>query len=192
MRAVERLRWAVSFLLLVIPLSGQSKSSVEAGMERKLQHLEANGAAAHPDPTPTRFSEDEVNAYFASGNIELPNGVQSVRFRAEPEVVTATTQVDFDKLRAGKSSMNPLLAIFSGVHQAVVTAHAHGSGGIGLVHVDSVELDGVEIPHFALQLFVEKYLQPKYPQVGIDSRFTLPTRIESATVGDGTLTLVQR
>src|SRR5258707_10497683 len=118
--------------------------------------------------------------------------MQSVRFRAETSIITAPTQVDFDKLRAGQSSMNPLLAVFTGVHTAVVVAHAHGAGGAGYVHVDSVELDGVEIPRFALQLFVEKFLQPKYPEVGLDSRFALPNRIDTATVKLRLLTVVQK
>ena len=71
-------------------------------------------------------------------------------------------------------------------------AHAHGSGGTGFVHVDSVSLDNVEIPRFALQLFVEKFLQPQYPDIGLDSRFQLPDRIQSATLGEHKLTVVQK
>ncbi len=33
---------------------------------------------------------------------------------------------------------------------------------------------------FVLELFVEKYLKPKYPDIGIDSRFALPARVDSA------------
>ena len=61
-----------------------------------------------------------------------------------------------------------------------------------IVHVDSVSLDGVEIPRFVLQLFVEKYLQPKYPNVGLDSRFGLPDRIDTAIVGQHRLTVAQK
>jgi hypothetical protein len=178
--------------LFLQSMSGQPKSDSAATAERKLDHLEANGSSPHPDPAPTQLSEDEINAYFASGHVALPAGVESVHFHAEPGIVTATTKVDFDKVRAGQSSMNPLLAVFTGVHDVVVVAHAHGAGGTGYVHIDSVVLDGVEIPRFALQLFVERFLQPKYPEVGLDSQFKLPSRIDSATVGAGSLTLVQK
>jgi hypothetical protein len=163
-----------------------------ATMEQKLRLIEHNGGQAHPDPTPTEFSEGDVNAYFASGQIDLPAGVKSVRLQGEPGVITGTTQVDFDQLKGRSSSANPLLAIFSGVHEVVVIAHAHGTGGEGFVHVDSVSLDGVEIPRFALQMFVDKYLHPKYPDIGLDSRFQLPNRIATATVGTHTLTVVQK
>jgi hypothetical protein len=73
-----------------------------------------------------------------------------------------------------------------------VLAHAHGAAGQGIVNVDSVSLDGVEIPRFVLQLFLEKYLQPKYPGVGLESRFAMPDRIDTATVGLHKLTIIQK
>jgi hypothetical protein len=163
-----------------------------ASMQQKLRHLDANAHAPHPDQTPTTLTEPEANAYFASGNVKLPAGVQSLRLAAEPEVITGDAQIDFDRVREGTHSSNPLLSMFSGVHEVVVVAHAHGGGGQGFVHVDSVALDGVEIPHFVLELFVEKFLTPKNPQIGMDSQFTLPDRIDTATVGLHKLTVTQR
>ena len=170
----------------------RAASGAVTSMESKLRHVEKNRVQAHPDPTPTEFAESEINAYFASGRMDLPAGVESIRLQSEPGVVTADTRVDFDRLKGGTSSFNPLLTIFTGIHDVVVIAHAHGAGGEGFVHVDSVSFDGVEIPRFALQLFVEKYLQPQYPDVSLDSRFQLPDRIESATVGEHKLAVVQK
>jgi hypothetical protein len=163
-----------------------------ASVENKLQHLQSNGAEPHPDPAPTEFTEQEINAYFASGNVQLPAGVRSVAFQEQPGVVMATSQVDFDQVKAGKNSYNPLLSIFRGVHDVVASAHAHGSGGQGIVLVDSVALDGVEIPSFVLELFVQKYLKPRYPNLGVDSRFALPDRVDAATVGLHKVTLTQK
>ncbi len=197
MRALlELLLAAVLFTAFAENPLAQTKSSsnsgVVASMERKLQHVESNAQLAHPDRAPTEFTEQEINAYFAAGRVELPAGVRSVNFQGEPGFVTATTRVDFDQLKAGRNSSHPLLSIFSGLHDVVVTAHGHGAGGRGIVHVDSVSLDGVEIPRFVLQLFVEKYLQPKYPNVGLDSRFGLPDRIDTAVVGQHRLTVAQK
>jgi hypothetical protein len=196
------MRTILAFCLILLTLTlteaaaAQNKplqnSAAVASMDRKLQRIEANGASAHPDQTPTEFTEEEVNSYLASGRVQLPSGVQSVNFQGEPGVITANTRVDFDQLKAGKRSSNPLLGVFSGVHDVVVQAHAHGSGGQGIVNVDAVSLDGVEIPRFALQLFVEKYLQPKYPNIGLDSHFALPDRIDTATVGRHKLTVTQK
>jgi hypothetical protein len=169
-----------------------SNSSQAASAERKLEHLQSNAALARPDPTPTEFTEQEINAYVASGNVELPVGVRSVVFQEQPQVVIGTSKVDFDQLKAGKNSYNPLLSVFSGLHDVVVSAHAQGSHGQGQVHVDSVSIDGVDVPPFVLDLFVEKYLKPKYPNVGIDSRFALPARVDAATVGLHKVTLTQK
>ena len=179
--------FAVTAWSLLTPYSWRKPHTLEprplASFERKLQHLQNNGAQAHPDPSPTEFSEQEINAYFASGNVQLPAGVQSVVFQEQPGMVIGTARVDFDQLKAGKNSYNPLLSIFSGLHDVVVTAHAYGAKGQGLVHVDAVSLDGVEVPQFVLELFVEKYLKPKYPNIGLDSRFALPARVDAATIG---------
>lgn len=174
-----------SFLLAQPNLSAPS-------FEQKLRHLEANGAAHTPDQTPTEFSEREINDYMRSDEVQLPEGVQQVNFQGQPNVVTGNARVDFDKLRTGTMSSNPLLSMFSGVHDVVVTAHAHGAGSKGYVNVDTVTLDGVEIPRFVLEAFVEKYLQPKYPQVGLNSAFDLPDRIDTASVGLHKVTLTQK
>jgi hypothetical protein len=170
----------------------QAGSEALARAERKLGQVQSNGARARPSPAPTEFTEAEINAYCASGGVELPAGVQSVSFHEEPGLVRGTAIVDFDQLKSGRNSSSPLLAIFSGVHQVAGVAQAHGAGSQGFVHVDSVTLDGVEIPRFALQVFVEKYLQPTYGNVGLDSRFPLPDRIDTITVGLRKVTLTQK
>ena len=179
------------FATIAAPLSTQNSDAV-ASMERKLYHVQMNGKLPHPDPEPTTFTEQEINAYLASGAVEFPAGVQSARFQEQPGIVTAITRVDFDRLRAGINSSNPLLSILTGVHDVIVVSHAHGSGGKAFVHVDSVSLDGVEIPRFLLQLFIDKYLRPKYPQAGLDAQFVLPDKIDSALVGSHTLAVTQK
>jgi hypothetical protein len=160
-------------------------------MEHKIRHLQQNAALPAPDPKPTEFTAQEVNAYIASGRVKLPAGVQSVRFESQPDIIHGSARVDFDQLKSGRSSSNPLLSIFSGIHEVAVIAHARGMKHTGYVEIDSVALDGVEIPRFVLQVFVEKYLQPKYPDIGLNSQFSLPARIDTATVGQNKLTVTQ-
>jgi hypothetical protein len=191
----------VKFRILVVMLCiltdagwpGASGESREVSKPQgKIQHIEANARSPHPDPTPTILTEQEVNAYLASDQIQLPAGVQSVKLEGHPGIINGTARVDFDRVREGAHSSNPLLSIFSGVHEVAVATDAHGANGQGYVHVDSVSLDGIQVPNFALQLFVEKYLQPRYPQIGIDSRFNLPDRIDQATVGEHQITIIQK
>ncbi len=187
----------MKFLALVLALlfsfaaPAAGNPAVES-MQRKLDRIQSNGEQAHPRPLTTVMTEQEVNAYVASGRVRLPRGVQSVRFSGQPGVVDSWARVDFDQLTAGQRSANPLLSMFSGVHDVAVTAHASGARGVGRVHIDSVALDGVQIPDFVLQMFVNHYIEPKYPNLGIDNTFQLPDRIDSGVVGNHQLTVTQR
>ncbi|HSB75944.1 MAG TPA: hypothetical protein VLC12_09855 [Terriglobales bacterium] len=185
-------------LALIFSLAAASRLSPAASdpavesMQRKLDHIQSNGALAHPQPLTTVMTEQEVNAYVASGRLLLPKGVQSVRFAGKPGAVDSWARVDFDQLTAGQHSSNPLLSMFSGVHDVTITAHGAGAAGVGNVHIDSVALDGVQIPDFALQMFVNHYIKPKHPNLGIDNQFHLPYRIDTAAVGNHILTVTQK
>jgi hypothetical protein len=197
MKQQSRVPALVTALVALTLVAGAQNASNPAAaslssMDKKLNYLQQNAAQEPPNSAPTEFTEREINDYFAAGKVKLPTGVHSVRFEAKPGVITGVSQVDFDQLKAGQRSANPLLSVFSGVHDVVVVAHANGIGHKGYVEVDAVSLDGTEIPRFALQLFVEKYLQPKYPDLGLNSRFALPEKIDTATVGQGKLTVTQK
>jgi hypothetical protein len=171
----------------------QSTYDAAAGSaERKFAHIEQNGKQAHPDPTPTVLTEREINAWLASGQADLPKGVRNLRLQADPGIIHGTADVDFDQVTGGRYSANPLMSLFSVVHQVTAEAHAQGANGTGQVHIDSVSLDGVAVPRMALEYFVDRYIHPKYPDLGIDSTFKLPNRIDRADVGSHEVTLVQR
>jgi hypothetical protein len=161
-------------------------------MQAKLDHIQANGEQAHPDQAPTVMTEEEVNDYIAAGRIVLPRGVKKLKMEGRGGVVTAFLNVDFDEIRAGQNSFNPMLSIFSGQHDVQVEADASGSGREGRVHVREVTIDGISVPRMALEYFVSKYIAPKYPNVGIDSQFQLPNKIDLATVGYHKVTVTQK
>jgi hypothetical protein len=212
-----KLAWIVLTVLLVAAiiylgrqqptLAGQSSASQESAtpaqssgsthrladsMQRKLDHIRDNAALAHPNPAPTVITEEEVNDYFASGRVKLPQGVKKVTLEGKSGVIDAVVNVDFDELRAGQRSSNPLLSVFSGVHNVRAEADAAGTGGQGRVQIRTVTIDSVEVPRLALEFFVQKFITPKYPNVGLDSRFQMPSRIDTATVDYHKLTVVQK
>ncbi len=184
----------------VQPASSRQSSSQPAGsghrladsMQAKLDHIQQNGEQAQPDQTPTVMTEEEVNDYIAAGRITLPQGVKKLRMEGRTGVVTAFLNVDFDEIRANQKSSNPMLSVFSGQHDVRVEGDAAASGGQGRVHVREVSIDGFTVPRMALEYFVGKYITPKYPNVGIDSQFRLPDKIDLATVGYHKLTVTQK
>jgi len=100
--------------------------------------------------------------------------------------------VDFDEITASRRASNPLLSLFTGVHDVHAVAKAEGSGGRGRVAIQSVEIDGTTVPRLALEFFIARYITPKHPNVGMDSTFKLPSHIDIAVVGQGTLTVTQK
>ena len=162
------------------------------GLQTKLNHIRQNGERSAPDQTPTVMTEDEVNDYIAAGGIVLPQGVKKLKLEGRSGIVTAFLNVDFDEIRGGQNLSNPMLSVFSGRHDVRVEADAAGSGREGRVHVREVSIDGISVPRIALEYFVSKYITPKYPNYGLDSKFQLPNRIDMAAVGYHKLTVTQK
>jgi hypothetical protein len=161
-------------------------------MQRKIDYLQRNATITPPDPRPTVFLQTEINSYFAQHRVKLPEGIMSVIFNLAPETVTAKTRVDFDQLTANRRSYNPLLAVFSGVHDVQVVAVASGKDRIANVFVRSVTLDGVSVPRMALDMFVRRFVNPKYPNISLDGEYKLPVRIDTVSIGDRRGTVTQR
>jgi hypothetical protein len=181
------------------PAPSQSPSAQSSGSHRladsaeaKFMHIQQNGEKPRPDPAPTVFTEEEINDYLASGRVELPQGVKKVRLQGRSGQVTGFLTVDFDQIKQNQRSSNMLLSLFSGTHDVTVETDAAGSAGEGKVHVRTVSLDGTEVPRMALEYFAEKYITPKYPNIGLDSQFKLPNRIDMATVGYHKISIVQK
>jgi hypothetical protein len=196
--ASKLIAWSFAVTLAVVAQESTRRSTVPsnnpaASMERKLRHLERNGALQSPDQNPTVITETEVNDYFALRRAQLPKGVKSLRFAGRPEFITAKARVNFDEVRgSGDGGFNPLMALFSGEHDVEGEARASGAGGWATIEVQSVHIDGIRVPRMALEYFVDRYVKPKHPEIGLTSKFQMPSRIDTATVGDHILTLTQK
>ena len=167
-------------------------NAAAAGADAKFRHIEENARRNPPDQHPTVLTEREINAYLASGRVQLPTGVRAVRFTGQNGVANTTARVDFDAITAQSRSSNPLLSLFSGIHDVHAVAQASGNGRQGRVHINSIDIDGVNVPRMALQYFLDRYVRPKHPEVGMDSVFALPERIDTATIGDHQLIITQK
>jgi hypothetical protein len=191
-----RLLAMVLVLAASIPVWTESRTADQGpafrSMQQKLDYIETNADRQPPARKPTAITNKEFEAWLNGGGVALPAGISNVQFSSVPAVITANARVDFDKLTAGAKSANPLLSIFSGVHDVVLTAQASGAQGTGSVRVESMSIDGVKVPRMAMQYAVDKYLKPKYPNVGLDSTFRLPARIDVAVVGNNVVTVTQK
>jgi len=186
----------LSFVALAAGVAAQQEqrqhSAEYRSMEQKAAYLKQNAANIRPDPKPTEITQAEANAYFAEGGVKLPKGVTKLQLAAQPGVLDAHALVDFDTITQKARAGNPLFSVFTGVHDVHGVAHAEGANGTGTIRVESVYLDNIQVPEIALEFFVERYLKPKYPSVGMTSTFKLPLRIDSAVVESGQVRLVQK
>lgn len=182
-------------LLLGLALADQQSNNNHAEyryIQQKLVYLKLNAAKLHPDPNPVELTEPEVNAYFNEGGVKLPKGVSQVHLTSRPGIIDGHAHVDFEPILQGHNPNNPLYSMFSGTHDIHVVAEAAGQNGIATIKAQTVELDNVAVPEWALQFFVQHYLTPRYPNVGMASTFKLPLRIQSARVETGKVILEQR
>ncbi len=191
----SRDRFLLSLLaiaLLALVAQAAAHSAAYQSMDRKVEIIESNAQRPQAQPQSTDLTEQELNAYFNEGGVTLPNGISNVKLQLLPAVVEADAQVDFDALSSDRN-VNPIFAaMFSGQHDVHVQAQASGIAGKGTIAIDSVKLDGVQIPRSALQYLVERYVKPRYPQAGLTTTFSLPLRIEMAVVHQGKVTLTQK
>jgi hypothetical protein len=186
---------ALLAILLCLGIAGAQSThgtSDFRSMEQKIALLRANAAKAHPDPKPVEITEGEANAYLNEGGVRLPAGVSNIRLAAHPGQIDAHALVDFDLIMQHRGANNPLAGVFTGRHDVHAVSDARGAYGDGTIHIQSVDLDGVEIPQWALEWFVGRYIAPRYPNVGLTSTFKLPLRIDSAVLEAGKARLQQR
>src|SRR3954469_7564126 len=177
---------------ILFAAAGTANDKLADQFAARLHHIQQNGISATPDPAPTVLPDDEGNAYFAAGRVKLPASVQQLRYSTTPDTVNAVARIDFDTLTQNSTSNNPLLSLFSGVHDVRVIAGASAQSGTATVTAQSVEIDGIPVPRMALEYFVNKYLTSRFPNVGMTSHFKSPSKVDSATVRQGQVTVNQR
>jgi hypothetical protein len=172
--------------------AGEDHSAAYGSVQQKLAYLKLNAAKTRPDPKPVELTEAEVNAYFAEGGVKLPKGVSQVRLTSRPGVIDGHAHVDFEPILQGHNPNNPLYGLFSGQHEIHVVAQAAGINGVATLQVQTVEMDGNEVPRWALEFFVQRYVTPRYPNVGMTSSFKMPLWIDGATIETGKVRLTQK
>jgi hypothetical protein len=182
-------------LMLCVSLTAQRprSSRAAASAQKKFDHIARNAQREPPDPRPTVVTEEEMNAWLAENRARLPRGVEALSLDGTgPGALTGHATIDFDELTAGRRDSNPLLRLFSGTHQIQVAALGEGRSGQALIRVQSVVINGVPVPRMALEMFIDRYVKPRWPNVGMETRFQMPSRVDSAAVDTDKITLVQK
>jgi len=193
---VKRAISLAALLCLAAPLGAapaKSQKQLADSMEKKIAAVRENGARERPKGQTTVFAQDEINAYFAERRLPMPEGVRSVTFDLTPGKVFSRARIDFDEITRERRNRNPLMHLFTGTHNVEVAARATSAGpGRVRVNVESVAIGGVTVPRMALQFFIERFVNPKYPNVRLDGEYTLPSRMDSVTIETRKGTVLQK
>lgn len=180
-------------ILLIASFAQPAQSTAYSSAARKIAWIDENGRNPNPSARPTTLTAHEWNAYLNEGGVKMPDSVSNIRVTCDPSAIHADADVDFDRLTANRTRGNPLLALFTGKHHVTAIAQASVTHGTCYVHVNSVMLDGIEVPTLALEYFSNKFLHPKYGNaVGLDATFSLGNRIDTVAVGNNQITITQR
>ncbi len=184
---------AANPLAAASPLPVKDRKQLADSMETKIAAVKENGAKGRPPKRTTIFQQDEINAYFAERRLTMPEGVRSVVFTLTPNQVRAQARIAFDDITRNRRTHNPLMYLFTGIHDVEVSART-AAAGAGMVHVavESVTIDGVTVPRMALQFFVDRFVSPKYPKVGLDRGYHLPAKMDAVVIGQGRGTVTQK
>lgn len=175
------------------PAPAPSQKQLADSMDRKITAIRENAAKERPARQSLVFSQDEINAYFAERRLPMPEGVRSVTFDLSSNQVRSRSRIDFDDITRERRSRNPLMYFFTGLHDVEVVAQVPSSrAGMAHVTVESVAIDGIEVPRMALQFFVERYVNPKYPNVGLDRDYRLPSHLDTVVIASRKGTVTQK
>jgi len=173
----------VLILLLAVGLLAvaQAGGALPASLALIVQF--AHSSAPYHD---VAISDADADAYFAGpGAVRLPVGVSHLRLAAQAGVISGMARIDFSKLPRAPL-IDPLLILFSGVHQVEADARVDSSQApAAQLTVTTVKLDGDTIPNSLIDAALAVLVQPQHPNIGRTFQVPLPPHATSATVQDG-------
>jgi hypothetical protein len=179
----------VAILLLVAAPSWRTQAESAA---RKLAWIQSSklqrGAQVHFSASELRaFAESRIPVYAPEGvrapNLELGNGTAS-----------ASALVDFLKLRhAAGAETNWLIAkIIEGERPVRVTTHIQSANGKATVFMDRVEISGVAVSGAPLDMLVDTFFRPLFPEAKINEPFPLHYGLDHVAITANGLTVYAR
>jgi hypothetical protein len=192
------LSFACVALLLAAPRADlrASRDDVDA-FKQKMAAILALEAHPAQQPRRTTVTENELNAYLASGAAsQLPVGV------ADPSVsilgpgrILGRAAVDLDSVRKQKNPTSPLdpMTFLAGRVQVTAVGTLTTGNGKGRFALESASVAGVPIPTSLLREVVAFYSRtPENPAgISLDAPFSLPAGIREIQIDRGQAIVVQ-
>lgn len=131
------------------------------------------------------FSGAEANAYAREeARREVGEALRNAKVWFSQGKASGSATLDFVKLQTARGRPPGLLLrwMLQGDKEVQVSVKIEARDGKAKIDIDEVYLDGVGIPKGAVDLLIEYYLLPRFPDAKIGEWFDLRHRIERITV----------
>jgi hypothetical protein len=134
------------------------------------------------------FSVPELIALgMEQANRNLPGVLSKPQLHLASGAATATALVDFDKLeqlrgQSGSSSNWLVSKMLKGQREVSVSADITSGGGKMTVHPSRVSIADVEVSGSTLDMLIQNFVTPHYPNAVINKPFALPNHVSRIDV----------
>lgn len=167
---------------MTIPCPLEAAGPLSASVSRKLDLIQSGRAKRG---SVIRFTQAELNAWVrAKAPMVVPDGFREPRLVLGNGEATASALIDFLKVRdASGLATNWLVArLIQGEKPVTVRASIRSANGHATVHLESVEIGGLEVSGATLDFLVRNFFLPLYPDAKIDEPFELADHVERIEV----------
>jgi hypothetical protein len=153
-------------------------------LQQKIDKLKA----AEHDPNHNRASKVEVSEVELESYLlfslkeDIPAQIDSADVQLHPDTIALDTQITFSNNATG----NPVFdAVVGGTHNLFVKGKFVAQDTQGKFDLQEVRVDGIPVPNVLIQALIKRYVNPKYPQVDLNSPFEMPWGIEDVKIEQG-------
>lgn len=146
-----------------------------------------------PPQGSVHFTPGEVNAYAAEeARKEAPEGVRAPRLVLGAGSATGTALIDFAKVQTARGNPPGLLLawLLRGERQVTVEIAVESANGSARVDVRSVTVGGATLAGRALEMVIDYYVMPRYPDAAIGKPFQLRHNVKEIALSPAGINFV--
>jgi len=176
----------LAFLALICTgTAGEYQSAKRKALLIETDKVPARGSVA--------FTLGEVNAYAAEeARQQVPEGLRSPSITLGAGTARGTALIDFAKVQTARGNPpNMLLGwLLRGERQVTVDVAIQSGNGTARVDVQSVTVGSATLSGRALDMVIEYYVLPRFPDAAIGRPFQLRHNIKQANISPSGVTFM--
>ena len=134
------------------------------------------------------FTDHEVNSFFAyEPPPEIPDGISNVRVQILEDSGLIDADVDLEKVQAAAGSRPSFLLklLLHGERHVHASCRFTSADGVGVVEIESVEIDGTVLRGPLLDWIVDQYVVPRVPEFQPGEPMPLPKKLRAVRLEHG-------